>query len=104
MAGKNASAKAKKQQSTAAATGSPIRQPAKEIQNARATGSSEKEALPRQSTRKHAGSPGPVTVPPSKRAKLHDTAETASVGEVHPYAFVDGGNIEDPDKEGEPTC
>ncbi len=40
----------------------------------------------------------------SKRAKTHDTAETASVGEAHPYAFVDGENIEDPDKEGDPTC
>ena len=87
MPGKNASAKAKRQQSTAAATGSPIRQPAKEKQNARATGSPQK-----------------VPVPRCKRAKTHDTAETASVGEVHPYAFVDGGNIEDPDKEGEPTC
>ena len=104
MAGKNGSAKAKKQQSTAAATGSPIRQPAKEKQNARATGSPEKEDHRRQSPRKHASSPGPVPVPRSKRAKTDDTAETASVGEVHPYAFVDGGNIEDPDKEGEPTC
>ena len=94
MAGKTGSAKAKRQQCTAAATGSPVRQPAKDKQNAPATGSPVKEALPRQSTRKHAGSPGPVTVPPSKRAKLHDTAETAS----------DGGNIQDPEKEGDPTC
>ena len=90
MAGKNASAKAKKQQSTAAATGSPVRQPAKEKQNAPATGSLEKEALPRQS--------------PRKRAKTHDTVETASVGEVHPYAFVDAENIQAPEKEGDPTC
>ena len=86
MAGKNGSAKAKKQQSTAAATGSPVRQPAKEKQNARATGSPQK-----------------VPVPHCKRAKTHDTAETASVGEVHPYAFVDEENIEDPEKEGDPT-
>ncbi len=104
MPGKSASAKAKKQQSTAAATGSPKRQPAKEKQNARATGSPGKEAHPRQSPRKHASSPGPVSVPPSKRAKTHDTAETASVGEVHPFAFVEGGNIQDPEKEGDPTC
>ena len=91
MAGKNASSKAKKQQSTAAAARSPVRQPAKEKQNAPATGSPEKEALPRQSPRR-------------KRAKTHATEETASVGKVHPYAFVDGENIEDPEKEGDPTC
>ena len=94
MPGKNASAKAKRQQSTAAATGSPVRQPAKEKQNAPAFGSPEKEAHPRQSPRKHPASPGPVPVPRSKRAKLHDTAETAS----------NGGNIRDPEKEGDPTC
>ena len=104
MAGKNSSAKAKKQQSTAAATGSPVLQPAKEKQNAPATGSPEKEALPRQSPRKHAVSPGTATVPHSKRTKTHDTAETASVGEVHPYAFVVAENIIDPEKEGDPTC
>ncbi len=101
MAGKTASAKAKKQQSTAAATESTADLQGK--QNAPATGSSEEKAL-RQSPRKHAGSPGRLTVPRiTKRAKTHDTAETASVGEVHPYAFVDEQNIEDPEKEGEPT-
>ncbi len=104
MAGKNASTKAKKQQSTAAATGSPERQLSKGKQNAPAIGSPEQQALPRQSPRQHAGAPGLVPVPRSKRAKTHDTAETASVGEAHPYAFVDGENIEDPDKEGDPTC
>ena len=97
MAGKNASTKAKKQQST-----EPGRQP-KGKQNAPATGSPDQQALPRQSPRKHAVSPGTVPVPRSKRTKTHDTAETASVGEVHPYAFVDEQNIEDPEKEGEPT-
>ena len=100
MAGKTASAKAKKQQSTAAATESTADLQGK--QNAPATGSPEQQAL-RQSPRKHAGSPGLLPVPRSKRAKTHDTAETASVGEVHPYAFVDEENIEDPEKEGEPT-
>jgi hypothetical protein len=102
MAGKNGSAKAKKQQSTAATIGSPERQSSKGKQNAPATGSPEQQALPRQSPRKHAGSPGPV--PRSKRAKTHDTAETATEGEAHPYACVDGENIEVPDKEGDPTC
>ncbi len=103
MAGKNGSTKAKKQQSTAATIGSPERQPSKGKQNAPATGSPEQQALPRQSPRKHAGSPGLLPVPRSKRAKTHDTAETASVGEAHPCAFVDEENIEDPEKEGDPT-
>ena len=98
MTGKNASAKAKKQQSTAAATESTADLQGK--QNAPATGSPEQQAL-RQSPRKHHGSPG--LLPRSKRAKTHETAETASVGEVHPYAFVDEGSIEDPEKEGDPN-
>ena len=98
MPGKNASAKAKKQQSTAAATESTADLQGK--QNAPATGSSEEKAL-RQSPRKPHGSPG--LLPRSKRAKPHETAETASVGEVHPYAFVDEGSIEDPEKEGDPN-
>jgi hypothetical protein len=104
MAEKNASAsaKAKKQQSIAAATGSQERQPPKGKQNAPATESTEQEPPTRQSPRKHAGSPG--SVPRSKRVKTHDTAETATEGKAHPYACVDVDNIEVPDKEGDPTC
>ncbi len=63
----------------------------------------EQQALTRQSPRKHAGSPVVLPVPRSKRAKTHDTAETASVGAAHPYAFVDDENIADPENEGDPT-
>ena len=102
---KKPSAQAMKQQATAAANRSPERQPHKGTQNAPATESTEQAPLPKRSPRKHVGSPGPVPVPrSSKRAKTHDTAETASEGEAHPYACVDGENIEDPDKEGDPTC
>ena len=99
MAGKTASVKAKKQQSTAAATESTADLQGK--QNAPATEFPQEQAL-RQSPRKHHVSPG--LLPRSKRAKTHETAETTSVGEVHPYAFVDEGSIEDPEKEGDPTC
>ena len=80
MAGKNASSKATKQQSTAAAAGSPERPAPK------------KQAVKR-SPRKHPGSEGPVE-PNSKRAK----------GDAHPFAFLDEDIIEDPEKEGDPTC
>ena len=71
---KKPSAQARKQQSTAAANGSPERQPPKGKQNAPATESTEQAPLPKRSPRKHVGSPGPVPVPrSSKRAKTQNT-------------------------------
>ena len=93
------------QQSTAAANRSSERQPPKGKQTAPATEYTEQAPLPKRSPRKHVASPGPLSVPrSSKRVKTHDTAETASEGEAHAYACVDGENIDDPDKEGDPTC
>ena len=103
MAEKTTSTKAKKQQSTAAAARSPEKQPSKGKEIAPATGSTEPQALTRQSPRKHAVHPVVMDQPLSKRVKTHDTAETASVGAAHPYAFVEDDNIADTENEGDPT-
>ncbi len=102
---KKPSAQAMKQQATAAANRSPESQPHKGKQNAPAPESTEQAPLPKRSPRKHVGSPGSMPVPrSSKRVRTQDTAETASEGGKHPYACVDGENIDEPDKEGDPTC